>query len=104
MKRLLRRGVILSVMFLGLALMIGLEGESAQEQLTYVGRVITIYGSTLSIEADNGNVMYFVVGRRTVYIPTRVPAIGERVEVEYYFRRGQNVAVQVRVVPSRTRT
>ena len=104
MKRLLRRPVILSVIFLGIALMIGLEVESAQEQLTYVGRVITIYGSTLSVEADNGNVMYFVVGRRTVYIPTRVPAIGERVEVEYYFRRGQNVAVQVRVVPSRTKT
>ena len=104
MKRLLRRPVILSVMFIGLALMIGLEVESAQEQLTYVGRVITLYGSTLSVEADNGNIMYFVVGRRTVYIPTRVPAIGEWVEVEYYFRRGQNVAVQVRVVPSRTRT
>jgi len=54
MKRLLRRGVMISVMFLGLALMIGLEVESAQEQLTYVGRVITIYGSTLSVEADNG--------------------------------------------------
>ena len=104
MKRLLRRPVILSVMFLGLALMIGLDVESAQEQLTYVGRVITIYGGTLSVEADNGNVMYFVVGRRTVYTPTRVPAIGERVEVEYYFRRGQNVAIQVRVVPSRTKT
>jgi len=104
MKRLLRRPVILSVMFIGLALMIGLEVESAQEQLTYVGRVITLYGSTLSVEADNGNIMYFVVGRRTVYIPTRVPAIGERVEVEYYFRRGQNVAFQVRVVPSRTKT
>jgi len=104
MKGLLRRTVILSVMFLSLALMVGLEVESAQEQLTYVGRVITLYGSTLSVEADNGNIMYFVVGRRTVYIPTRVPAIGERVEVEYYFRRGQNVALQVKVVPSRTRT
>jgi hypothetical protein len=104
MKRLLRRTVILSVMFLSLALMVGLEVESAPEQLMYVGRVITLYGSTLSVEADNGNIMYFVVGRRTVYIPTRVPAIGERVEVEYYFRRGQNVALQVKVVPSRTRT
>jgi hypothetical protein len=101
MKRLLRRTVILSVMFLSLALIIGLEVESAPEQLTYVGRVITLYGSTLSVEADNGNIMYFVVGRRTVYIPTRVPAIGERVEVEYYFRRGQNVALQVKVIPGR---
>ena len=64
MKRLLRRGVMISVMFLGLALMIGLEVESAQEQLTYVGRVITLYGNTLSVEADNGNIMYFVVGRQ----------------------------------------
>jgi hypothetical protein len=101
MKRLLRRGVMISMMFLGLALMLGLEVESAQEQLTYVGRLITLYGNTLSVEADNGNVMYFVVGRRTVYIPTRVPAIGERVEVEYYFRRGQNVALQVKVIPGR---
>ena len=104
MKRRLRRGVMLLIVFLGFALMIGPEVESAQEQLTYVGRVITIYGNTLSVEADNGNIMYFVVGRRTVYVPTRVPAIGERVEVEYYFRRGQNVAIQVKVIPSRTRT
>jgi len=104
MKRLLIRRVILSVMFFGLALMIGLEVESAQEHFTYVGRVITLYGSTLSVEADNGNIMYFVVGRRTVYVPARIPAIGEQVQVEYYFRRGQNVAVQVKVIPSRTKT
>ena len=104
MRRLLIRRVILSVMFFGLALMIGLEVESAQEHFTYVGRVITIYGSTLSVEADNGNIMYFVVGRRTVYVPARIPAIGEQVQVEYYFRRGQNVAVQVKVIPSRTKT
>jgi hypothetical protein len=104
MKRLLIRRVILFVMFFGLALMIGLEVESAQEHFTYVGRVITLYGSTLSVEADNGNIMYFVVGRRTVYVPTRIPAIGEQVQVEYYFRRGQNVAVQVKVIPSRTKT
>jgi hypothetical protein len=94
MKRPLRRAVTIFVVFLGLALMIGLEVESAQEQLTYVGRVITLYGNTLSVEADNGNIMYFVVGRR----------IGERVQVEYYYRRGQNVAIEVRVIPSKTRT
>ncbi len=91
-------------MFLGLALMTGAAVESAQEHLTYIGRVITLYGSTLSVEADNGNIMYFVVGRRTAYIPTRLPAIGERVEVAYYFRRGQNVAIKVRVISSGVRT
>jgi hypothetical protein len=44
------------------------------------------------------------VGRRTVYVPTRIPAIGEQVQVEYYYRRGKNVAVQVKVVPSKVKT
>jgi hypothetical protein len=104
MKKILRKLAILFAVVSTVTLAAELEAASGQEYLTYVGKVITIYGSTLSVEADNGNVMYFVVGRRTVYIPTRVPAIGERVEVEYYFRRGQNVAVQVKVVPSRVRT
>jgi hypothetical protein len=104
MKKTLKKLAILFAMVFTIALTTGLEAASTQEHLTYVGRVITIYGSTLSVEADNGNIMYFVVGRRTVYIPSRVPAIGERVEVEYYFRRNQNIAVQVRVIPSRTRT
>jgi hypothetical protein len=104
MKKISKHWVILSAMVFAFALIIGSEAASAQEYFTYVGRVITIYGSTLSVEADNGNIMYFVVGRRTVYVPTRVPAIGERVEVEYYYRRGQNVAVQVRVIPARTKT
>jgi hypothetical protein len=104
MKRLLRNLAILSAMVFGLALMVGLEDVSAQEHFTYVGRVITLYGSTLSVEADNGNIMYFVVGRRTVYVPTRIPAIGEQVQVEYYYRRGKNVAIQVKVVPSKVKT
>jgi hypothetical protein len=104
MKKILRELAILCAVVSTVALAVELEALSAQEYLSYVGKVITIYGSTLSVEADNGNIMYFVVGRRTVYIPTRVPRIGERVEVEYHFRRGQNVAVQVRVVPLRTKT
>jgi hypothetical protein len=104
MKKLLRSLAILSAMVIGLTLTIGLEDVSAQEHFTYVGRVITLYGSTLSVEADNGNIMYFVVGRRTVYVPTRIPAIGEQVQVEYYYRRGKNVAVQVKVVPSKVKT
>jgi len=104
MKKLFAKRVILALMFFSVSVMIGSEAESSQEHPTYVGRVITLYGSTLSVEADNGNIMYFVVGRRTVYVPTRIPAIGERVEVEYYFRRGQNVAIKVKVVTSRTRT
>ncbi len=104
MKKMLMELAILFAMISAIALAPELEAAPSQEYLTYVGKVITIYGSTLSVEADNGNIMYFVVGRRTVYIPTRVPAIGERVEVEYYFRRGQNVALQVKVVASRTKT
>jgi hypothetical protein len=103
MKRLTKNWVILFTVAFPLALTIGLENAPAQEFFTYSGKVITIYGNILSVEADNGNIMYFIVGRRTVYIPTRIPAIGEHVQVEYYFRRGQNVAIQVRIVPARTK-
>jgi hypothetical protein len=104
MKKLLKNLAILFAVIFTIALAIGLEAASAQEYFTYIGRVITIYGNTLSVEADNGNIMYFVVGRRTVYVPARIPAIGEWVQVEYYYRRNQNVAVEVKVIPSRTKT
>jgi hypothetical protein len=104
MKKMLMELAILFAMISVVALAAESEAAPGQEYLTYVGKVITIYGSTLSVEADNGNIMYVVVGRRTMYIPTRIPAIGERVEVEYYFRRGQNVALQVKVIPTRTKT
>ncbi|MCX8117100.1 MAG: hypothetical protein N3G78_04095 [Desulfobacterota bacterium] len=44
--------------------------------------------------------MSFAVGRRTVYVPSRLPAVGERVRVTYFLKRGQNVASQVEILPT----
>ena len=74
------------------------EITPAQKYLTYVGKVVSIYKGTISVKGDKGEVMYFAVGRKTVYIPRRLPAVNERVKVSYYFRRGYNVAYQVEMI------
>jgi hypothetical protein len=42
--------------------------------------------------------MNFAVGRKTVYIPSRYPGIGERVKITYSLQRGQNAAYQVEIL------
>jgi hypothetical protein len=44
--------------------------------------------------------MNFAVGRKTVYIPSRYPGIGERVKITYSLIRGQNAAYQVEILPA----
>ncbi len=102
MKRFLRKWVIFFSVIFAISLVIELEHASAQQYFTFVGRVVSIQRGVISVEADNGNVMHFAVGRKTIYVPSRLPAIGERVQVEYFFRRGENVASQVKVVPRKT--
>jgi hypothetical protein len=102
MRTSLKKWTILVTLILTVSLMIGLEYASAQQYFTFVGRVIAIGRGVITVEADNGNVMQFAVGRNTTYIPTRLPAVGERVQVEYFFRRGANVAYQVKIVPHKT--
>jgi hypothetical protein len=75
------------------------ETAPAQQYLTYVGKVVSVYKGTLSVKGGGGEVMYFAVGRKTVYLPRRLPAVDERVKVSYYFRRGHNVAYQVEILP-----
>ena len=79
---------------------IGLEISSAQEYLKYVGDVVDVQRRTISVKGDKGEVMHFAVGRKTIYIPHRVPAIGERVQVTYFFRRGNNVGSQIEILSS----
>jgi len=99
MRKSFKKWAILVTLILTISLMIELEYPLAQQYFTFVGRVIGIARGVITVEADNGNVMQFAVGRKTIYIPTRLPAIGERVQVEYFFRRGANVAYQVKIVP-----
>jgi hypothetical protein len=42
--------------------------------------------------------MNFAVGRKTVYIPSRYPGVGERVKITYSLIRGQNAAYQVEIL------
>ena len=75
------------------------EIAPAQKYVTYVGKVVSVYKGTLSVKGNKGEVMYFAVGRKTTYIPRRLPAVNEQVKVSYYFRRGYNVAYQVEILP-----
>jgi hypothetical protein len=98
MRRFFNSWMILSMVFLML-LIVGLEVASAQKYFDFVGKVVTIYGGTLSVKNNKGETMTFAVGRRTTYDPPRLPAVGERVEVNYFLRRGHNVAYQVKILP-----
>jgi hypothetical protein len=87
--------VFLTVVFM---ILLVAETASAQKYLIYVGKVVSVYKGTLSVKGNKGEVMYFAVGRKTTYIPHRLPAVSEQVKVSYYFRRGYNVAYQVEIL------
>ena len=98
----IRRGkgwIILSVLFVML-LMIGLEIASAEQ--TFVGEVVSIhrrpFGRVITVKGDKEEVLLFAVGRKTVYIPPRLPAVGEQVKVEYVLQRGHNAATKMEVI------
>jgi len=99
MKRFFKNWMVLVVMFSAVLIIVGLETTSAQQYFTYVGRVVSLSGDFLSVQGSRGDVMYFAVGRKTIYIPAHLPGIGERVKVSYFFRRGHNVAYQVEILP-----
>ena len=65
----------------------------------YAGKVVSLYKGTLSVKGEKGEIMYFAVEKETVYTPQRQPRVGERVEVKYIFRKGYNVAQEVKMVP-----
>jgi len=96
MKRYFKYGMIFLTMIFAMSLTE--EISPAQKYLTYAGKVVSLYKETLSVKGDKGEVMYFAVGKKTVYNPRRLPAVNERVKVSYYFRRGYNVAYQVEMV------
>ena len=104
MRTYMKHGIILSAIFAFL-FVIGLEITSAQQSFTYLGSVAGINigafsRGNISVKGDKGDVMNFAVGRKTVYVPSRLPGIGERVKVSYYLQRGQNAAYQVEILPA----
>jgi hypothetical protein len=80
---------ILCVIFLLLAL----EAQAGNYS-TGTGIVTEFHRGWLVIKSDDGKVVQFKVGRKTVY-PNRTPAVGDKVKVEYLFIRGVNVGYSV---------
>ena len=91
--------MFLCMMVLATLILVGLGTPLAQQYFTYVGKVISISGEFLSAQGSKGDVMYFAIGRKTIYVPAHLPAVGERVRVSYFFKRGHNVAHKVEILP-----
>ena len=77
---------------------IGAAITSAQPNSTFVGKVVAIQRGAISVEGEKGEVILFAVGRNTVYIPHRLPGIGEWVKVEYRFDGRRNIGYQMQVI------
>ena len=87
-------GLIISTIFF----VIGAAITSAQPYSTFVGKVVAIQRGAISVEGVKGEVIQFAVGRNTVYIPPRLPGIGEWVRVEYRFDGRRNVGYQMKII------
>jgi hypothetical protein len=77
---------------------IGTAIISAQSFVTFTGKVVAIQRGAISVQGGKAEILQFAVGRNTVYIPSRLPLIGEWVKVEYRFDGRRNVGYQVQVI------
>ncbi len=100
MQKFSTRWVIL-VIVVGILVSVGLREASAQQYFFFEGKVESLYKEQLTVKGDKGETMYFAIGRRTVYIPSRLPGVAERVKVTYYLKRGHNVASQVEIISAK---
>ena len=78
-----------------------IERGFGQQYFFFEGKVESLYKDQLTVKGNKGQTMYFAIGRGTVYIPSRLPGVGERVKVTYYLRRGHNVASQVEILSAK---
>jgi hypothetical protein len=102
MKSCLKYGIILCAIF-GFLFVVGLEILLAQQTFTYEGSVTSIsthaFGrGVITVKGKKGDVMNFAVGRKTVYIPSRYPGVGEQVKITYSLIKGQNAVYQVEIL------
>ena len=102
MRTYMKHGIIFSAIFAFL-FVVGLEISLAQQTFTYEGSVAGISTGAfargiITVKGNKGDVMNFAVGRKTVYIPSRYPGVGERVKITYSLQRGQNAAYQVEIL------
>ncbi len=102
MKSYLKHGITLSAIFAFL-LIVSLEATSAQQMSTFEGSVAGITTGAfargvITVKGNKGEVLNFAVGRKTVYVPSRYPGVGERVKITYSLERGQNAAYTVEIL------
>ncbi len=100
MKREMKIGIVFSALIFVFLMHIEGKISEAQQYLNFSGKVISLYRGSLSVQGDKGVMMNFAVGRRTIYVPSRLPGVGEWVKVSYYLQRGHNVAYQVEILPA----
>jgi hypothetical protein len=102
----MKHGITLFTIFAFLSV-VGLEIALAQQTSTFEGSVTSITTGAfargiITVKGVKGEVLNFAVGRKTVYVPSRYPGVGERVKITYSLVRGQNAAYQVEILPAPT--
>lgn len=76
-------------------LLLTIEGR-AQNYSILTGTVTEVYWRWLVIESNDGRIVQLRVGRKTVY-PNRIPAVGDKVKVEYLIVHGVHVGYSVAI-------
>jgi hypothetical protein len=102
MKTYIKHGALFFTVFAFL-FVVGLETTLAQQMSTFEGSVAGITTGAwargiISVKGNKGEVINFAVGRKTVYVPSRYPGVGERVKITYSLERGQNAAYTVEIL------
>ncbi len=105
MGRSIKRGLFLLTVIFAVAMVFGLEESLPQETSTFEGSVAGITTGAfargvITVKGAKGEVLNFAVGRKTVYVPSRYPGVGERVKITYSLIKGQNAAYQVEILPA----
>jgi uncharacterized protein YgiM (DUF1202 family) len=94
----MRKNLFIFTLIVLLGLVVALQEAFAFRAFT--GRVAGIDLRHLIVKRHDGYVATFRIGWRTRYYPNRRPLIGERVRVEYLYRRGENVGYTVTMLAS----
>ena len=77
-------------------LLLAIESQ-AQNYSILTGTVTEVHWRWLVIESNDGKIVQLRVGRKTVY-PNRIPAVGDKVKVEYLIVRGVHIGYSVAIL------
>ena len=77
-------------------LLLTIEGQ-AQNYSILTGTVTEVHWRWLVIETNDSRIVQLRVGRNTVY-PNRIPAVGDKVKVEYLIVRGVHIGYSVAIM------